>query len=57
MDGLQLGDCQSGMVIERYQYWRYRRQMEFRRCLPRVLFALITIAAIVASVALAVMVS
>ena len=57
MDGLQLGDCQSGMVVERYQYWRYRRQMEFRRCLPRVLFALITIAAIAASVALVVVTS
>lgn len=54
MDRLQLGDCKSVAVIERYQYWRYRRQMEFRRCLPRVLFAL---TAIVASVALAVMVS
>lgn len=57
MDRLQLGDCQSGAVVERYQYWRYRRQMEFRRCLPRVLFALITIAAIAASVALAVVAS
>jgi hypothetical protein len=31
--------------------------MEFRRCLPRVLFALIAIAAIAANVVLAVMVS
>lgn len=57
MDRLQLGDCKSVAVIERYQYWRYRRQMEFRRCLPRVLFALTTIATIVSSVALAVLVS
>ena len=57
MDRLQLGDYKSGEVVERYQYWRYRRQMEFRRCLPRVLFALITIAAIAASVALVVVTS
>lgn len=57
MDRLQLGDYKSGEVVERYQYWRYRRQMEFRRCLPRVLFALITIAAIAANVSLAVVAS
>lgn len=57
MDRLQLGDYKSGEVVERYQYWRYRKRMEFRRCLPRVLFALTTIAAIAVNVALAVMVS
>ena len=57
MDRLQLGDCQSGAVIERYQYWRYRKQLAFRRRLPRVLFALTTIAAIASSIALAVMVN
>ena len=57
MDRLQLGDCRNGAVIDQYQYWRYRRRMEFRRYLPRVLFALITIAAIAANVSLAVVAS
>ena len=57
MDRLQLGDCRNSAVIEQYQYWRYRRRMEFRRYLPRVLFALITIAAIAANVSLAVVAS
>ena len=47
----------NGNPVEWYQYWRYRRRMEFRRYLPRVLFALTTIAAIAVNIALAAMVN
>lgn len=57
MSGSQDFRCKDGNVVEQYQYWRYRRQMKFRRYLPRVLFALITIAAIAMPIALAALVN